>query len=160
MRDLADANEIELLNLANPLGLKKRIPYIIRGAKYVVENYDGIVPRTIEDLLIVPGIGKYTATAIVTFAYGDLLVPADVNVFRFLARFTGLDIGHKTKGSKELLNLLPLLSQEKTKLTAEVLIDFSRLICGPRKPNCHLCSLTQKCMYFNTQYKHDINARC
>lgn len=148
LKDLANANEIELINLANPLGLKKRIPYMIGGAKFILENYNGIVPQTIKELLNVPGIGQYTATAIATFAFGNISVPADVNIFRFLARFTGLEIGHKTKGSNDLLKLLPLLSQENTQLKAETLLDFSRLICGPRKPTCYQCPLTKKCEYF------------
>ena len=152
---LANANEIDLVNLAKPLGLKKRIPYIIGGAKYIVKNHDGIIPQTIKDLLNVPGIGQYTATAIATFAFGNMLVPADVNIFRFLGRFTGLDIGHKTKGSKDLLKLLPFLSQENTKLKAEVLLDFSRLICNPRKPNCNQCPLTTKCTYFVSCFEKD-----
>jgi A/G-specific adenine glycosylase len=147
IKDLSNASEAELYNLLKPLGLKKRIPFIINGAKHILENYDGIIPRSLEDLQNIPGIGKYTATAIYAFAFDNLLVPADVNIFRFLARLTGLEIGHKTKGSKELYELLPYLIQEKTNLKPEILIDFSRLICEPRKPKCNLCPLTKKSTY-------------
>ena len=86
IKDLAKANKIELLELAKPLGLKKRIPYIINSAKFILENFDGVIPSNVDDLLRVPGIGKYTSAAIATFAYDKKLVPADVNIFRFLSR--------------------------------------------------------------------------
>ncbi len=148
--DLASANDIDLEKLIKPLGLKKRIPSIIDAAKYILEYHNGIIPQNIEDLVSVPGLGQYTATAIATFAYNKMIVPADVNIFRFLSRFTGLDIGHETKGSKELIELLPLLSQQKTDLRAEILLDFSRLICRPRKPNCPQCLLMERCIFFKS----------
>jgi len=99
-------------------------------------------------LLKVPGIGSYTAAAILTFAYGQGLVPADVNILRFVSRFTGLKMVHATKGSQEIRNLLPLLSEANVGLSAENLLDFTRLICKARKPRCNVCPLSEHCSYF------------
>lgn len=145
---LALANESELREVLRPLGLSKRVPYLIRAARYICDNHDGKVPDDLESLLKVPGIGKYTATAILTFAYDQELVPADVNILRFVSRFTGLEMGHVTKGSQELRDLLPLLSEANVGLSAENLLDFTRLICKARKPKCHVCPLSEHCSYF------------
>lgn len=145
---LALANESELREVLRPLGLSKRVPYLIKAARYICDNHDGKVPDDLESLLKVPGIGKYTATAILTFAYDQELVPADVNILRFVSRFTGLEMGHVTKGSQELRDLLPLLSEANVGLSAENLLDFTRLICKARKPKCHVCPLSEHCSYF------------
>lgn len=145
---LAEADEKELGHLLRPLGLSKRIPYLIKAARYVCENYGGEIPRDVGDLLKIPGVGLYTAVAIATFAYGESGVPADVNVLRFLSRLTGLEMKHATKGSPELRELLPLLSEHNVGLSPEDLLDFTRLVCKPRNPRCHECSVRSYCKYF------------
>lgn len=145
---LALANENELREVLRPLGLSKRVPYLIKAARYICDNHNGEVPADFESLLKVPGIGRYTATAILTFAYNQELVPADVNILRFVSRFTGLEMGHVTKGSQELRDLLPLLSEANVGLSAENLLDFTRLICKARKPKCNICPLSDHCSYF------------
>lgn len=145
---LAEADEEELRHLLQPLGLSKRIPYLIKAARYVCDNHGGEIPRNVDELLKIPGIGSYTAVAIATFAYGESGVPADVNILRFVSRLTGLEMKHTTKGSPELRELLPLLSEHKVGLSAEDLLDFTRLVCKPRKPRCYECTLRSYCNYF------------
>jgi len=158
IKALASADENELREVLRPLGLSKRIPYLIRAARYICDNYNGEIPTHIEDLLKVPGIGAYTATAIVTFAYGQELVPADVNILRFVSRFTGLEMKHMTKGSKELRELLPFLSEQSVGLSAENLLDFTRLICKARKPKCNACPVSEQCCYFRNIHLEQQNA--
>jgi A/G-specific adenine glycosylase len=145
---LAQAEVDKLHELLFPLGLSKRVPYFIKAARYICEKFDGTIPDEIKTLMKIPGVGLYTATAIVTFAYGQPFVPSDVNVLRFLSRLTGLKMENKTKGSKELRNLTDSLSENHTGLKAEKLLDFTRLICRPRNPICNECPLTKHCIYF------------
>ncbi len=148
IQTLAFADENELKAMLQPLGLRKRVPYLIKAARYIYEYHNGKIPDDMETLLNVPGVGVYTATAILTFAYGKKLVPADVNVLRFVSRLTSLKMTHETKGSQELRDLIPLLSQSNTGLSAESLLDFTRLICKARKPRCKICVLTKYCSYY------------
>jgi A/G-specific adenine glycosylase len=145
---LANANEDDLQKTIYRLGLSKRVPYIIKAARYICDNYNGKVPNDIGTLLKIPGVGIYTASAIVVFAYKQKLVPSDVNIFRFIARLTGLEMENKTKGSKLLRELTPFLSEDNTGLSTEKLLDFTRLICRPRNPLCEQCCLTHYCKYF------------
>ncbi|MGB9887755.1 MAG: hypothetical protein ACPLRW_12290 [Moorellales bacterium] len=145
---LASAEENELGSLLRPLGLYKRIPYLIAAARYICEKHGGEIPRSFGDLLKVPGVGPYTAAAIATFAYGGDGVPADVNVLRFVSRLTGLEMRHPTKGSPELRELLPLLSERNVGLSAEGLLDFARLVCRPGRPRCGDCPVQDRCSYF------------
>lgn len=145
---LAESNEDQLGIVLHPLGLSKRIPYFIRAAKHICEEFDGRIPDDPKKLMTVPGIGPYTATAVATFAYSLPLVPSDVNILRFLSRLTGLEMENKTKGSKELRELTGRLSEKHTGLRAEKLLDFTRLICRPRNPLCNECPLTKYCIYY------------
>lgn len=149
---LANADENELKEALRSLGLSKRVPYLIKAARYICDKHNGEIPADFERLLEVPGIGVYTATAILTFAYDQRLVPADVNILRFISRFTGLAMGHVTKGSQELRELLPLLSEANVGLPAENLLDFTRLICRARKPKCNVCPLSEHCSYFKNVF--------
>jgi A/G-specific adenine glycosylase len=144
---LASAPEADVALALAPLGLRKRVPILIRGAKFVVEEFGGKIPQRLDELVDIPGIGLYTAAAISAFAFGHPQVPADVNVLRFLARLTGLEMEHRTKGSKSLRSLLPLLSEAQGGPQAEILLDFARLICRPRKPRCAECALSATCSF-------------
>lgn len=147
IQSLANTSEEHLQAVLQPLGMQKRVALLIRGARYILSHYDGQIPKNVEDLLTVPGLGRYTAAAIAAFAYDVPEVPADVNVLRFVSRLTGLPMEHPTKGSKRLVTLLPSLSKESTGLKPENLLDFTRKICRPRIPLCHQCSLRSDCNY-------------
>jgi len=148
LNSLASADERHLASTLKSLGLKKRVPLLIRAAQYLMEQHEGQVPEKVEDLLEVPGLGLYTSVAIAAFAYDSGEVPADVNIMRFLSRLTGLPMGHPTKGSNDLRALLPLLSQDMGGPEPESLLDFSRTICGPWRPRCSECPIRIDCSYF------------
>lgn len=151
LQSLASASEEEIAEVLAPLGLRKRVPYLKKAAVYLLEHHGGHIPDEVDALKKVPGIGEYTAAAVVAMAYGKPVVPADVNVFRFLSRLTGLPMGHPTKGSPKLKELLPLLSPSHGGPTAPVLLDFIRTICRPRNPLCKECPLYDICAFANSQ---------
>lgn len=128
--------------------MRKRVPLLLRAARHLLKQHKGRIPRDVKELEAVPGLGPYTAAAIAAFAFDSKVVPADVNVLRFLARLTNLPMTHPTKGSKELRGLLPLLSPAEGGPKFEVLLDFSRLTCRPGKPRCFECPVRDRCRYF------------
>lgn len=145
---LTSADECELAAILKPLGLRKRVPLLVKAAQYLLEHHEGQVPETVEDLFEVPGLGLYTSVAITAFAYNSPAVPADVNIMRFLSRLTGFPMEHPTKGSKDLRALLPFLSQDVGGPKPENLLDFSRVVCRPRGPRCSGCPVNAECLYF------------
>lgn len=144
---LAQAEERELAELMAPLGLRKRVPLLLRAASYIMEHHGGTLPQRPEELAAVPGMGLYTATAVAAFAFGARTVPADVNVLRFLSRLTGLALGHPTKGSRDLRALVAVLAEADPRPDAGSLIDFTRAVCRPRKPRCRECPTADLCHF-------------
>lgn len=155
MHSLATASEQELAAVLEPLGLRKRVPLLLRGGQYIVEKHKGRVPRKVKDLLDVPGLGAYSAVAIAAFAYKQSEVPADVNILRFLSRLTGLPMTHVTKGSKEFWSMLPFVSPDVGGPEPEKLLDFSRLICRPGPPRCELCPARGECVFFASGHRQE-----
>jgi A/G-specific adenine glycosylase len=145
---LANAEEGELAAALESLGLRKRVPYLLKGARYIVEHHKGKIPKSVEELLKVPGLGAYSAVAVAAFAHRQTEVPADVNILRFLSRLTGMPMVHVTKGSKQLWELLPSLSPDVGGPKPERLLDFSRVICRPGRPRCELCPVRSCCAFF------------
>ncbi len=152
IESLYNANIEELKKIINPLGMNKRIKYLVEAAKFIIENFGGEIPQNKVELIKIPGIGVYTSTAISNFAFGIDEVPADVNIFRFLSRITGFEMEHPTKGSKKIQELLPFLTKEKGGPKLDSLIDFCRNVCSPRKPNCNKCILIEECEYFKNLF--------
>ena len=144
---LAETTEGELAETLKPLGLRKRARYILRAARYVLKNYDGEFPLSLEDLKRIPGMGEYTATAFLVFAYGEKRVPADVNILRFLSRLTGLPMLHSTKGSKTLKALAGRIPEVCPSVSTEKLLDFTVLVCTPRAPGCDDCPVRSLCEF-------------
>ncbi len=150
VESLADADEGCLKTILESLGMLKRSAYLKRAAQYLLEHHNGEIPDSLAELLRVPGMGLYTANAVMAFAFNQGNVPADVNILRFLSRLTGLPMSYPTKGSAELRALLPLLSEAKGGPKAESLLDFTRTICGPRLPKCGICPLTSVCKFYRS----------
>jgi A/G-specific adenine glycosylase len=120
------------------------------AAIHIVHKHNGVIPNSLEELMDVPGLGAYSARAIMAFAFDAVDVPADVNILRFIARLTGLPMVHQTKGSKQLRELLPLLSMHECSPPIEYLLDFTRLICKSGTPKCGLCPLRSRCIYYKS----------
>jgi A/G-specific adenine glycosylase len=143
---LAQAQPENLVELLASLGLLKRIPLFQKAAVYIHEHLSEGLPSDRKSLETIPGVGRYTADAVRAFAFDQAVVPADVNVLRWISRVTGLPMVHSSKGSAELRALLPVLTPLGGR-TAYKLIDFIREICRPRKPRCADCPIRSFCHY-------------
>jgi A/G-specific adenine glycosylase len=144
---LAEADEYELENLLNPLGLKKRAHYLLLAAQDITVEYKGKIPNNYNELITIPGVGEYIANAILIYSFGHDLVPADVNVLRFVSRFTGIQMINITKGDPKLKEIAKVLSKSKTGLNTDALLDFTRMICSPRNPLCRICPVNISCTF-------------
>lgn len=147
VQQLSEATEEQLIDVLRPLGLTKRAGYLLQAARYLMKFHGGEIPNTLEALLKIPGMGLYTSTAVMAFAFESIDVPADVNILRFLSRVTGLAMGHPTKGSAQLYQLLPAVSHFEGGPDPETLLDFTRMVCRPRNPKCGICPLSDQCAY-------------
>lgn len=143
---LAQGDDEEVASLLTPLGLSKRIPLFKKAAIYISEKHSDRLPRDRKALEKIPGVGPYTADALLAFAFDMSVTPADVNIFRWISRVTCLPMKHSSKGSKTIRQLLPCLEPLSGR-KAYKLIDFTRNVCRSRVPQCKGCPIIDSCCY-------------
>ncbi len=146
--DLAATSLDNLLKTWEGLGYNSRARNLHRSAKIIVEQFDGIFPTQFEEIIALPGIGDYTASAISAFAYNQPYVAVDTNVERWVSRYLGIK-GYKS--SPQLRKdvkayLLPFVENSMSARNCnQAFIDFGALICKSRKPECTVCPLSDSC---------------
>jgi A/G-specific adenine glycosylase len=147
VRDLAAASERDVLNAWEGLGYYSRARNLHKAAKLVAEQYGGELPRDLQELGKLPGIGRYTLGAIASIAFG-LDVPAlDGNIKRVYARIFDIpDPVDTPKGEKLLWEAAEKqLPKGQAGDYNQALMDLGATICIPKNPRCLVCPLMKIC---------------
>lgn len=138
----------DVKNFFQPLGLKKRAEWLVRLMNEICVKYDCEIPNQESELTELPGVGLYTARAVMCFGFDKNVAIVDVNVARVLSRVFGITQVKRPSENSELWRFAEtLLPKECTKLYNEALLDFSALICK-KGPLCKLCSVRDYCNYY------------
>jgi A/G-specific adenine glycosylase len=138
---LASAREASVLASWSGLGYYHRARRMHRAAKVITRERKGVFPRAAEDWLELPGIGRYTAAAIASIAFGEAVAVVDGNVERVLARL------FRQPGSREVswTQAEALLDRERPGDFNQAIMELGATICTPRAPQCLLCPLHEFC---------------
>lgn len=144
---VADADEQEVLKYWEGLGYYARARNLHKAAKIIKTDFRGKLPKTYLELLSLPGIGPYTASAVSSIAYNDDYPVIDANVERVYARLFNISTPLKEKETKKFIERLAklLLPSGKARLFNQALMDFGALICSPRAPVCTECFFSSSC---------------
>jgi len=145
LNSLAKINEKKLLKYWEGLGYYSRVKNLKKTAKIVVSKYKTKLPNTLDELKKLPGIGEYTASAILAIAFNKPYIPLDGNIERVIKRLLNL----KSETEIRKVNLI-----KKKKIFgisgrpgdyAQAIMELGALICKPKKPFCEKCPLTKNC---------------
>jgi A/G-specific adenine glycosylase len=143
--DLAAAREDEVVAAWSGLGYYHRARNLHRAARRLVLQGEGRFPRTLEAALAVPGVGLYTASAVLSIAHGLPLPVVDGNVRRVLARLFALR-GPGGRGDAVYYNLAEeLLDRERPGEWNQALMELGAILCAPRRPACPACPVREHC---------------
>jgi A/G-specific adenine glycosylase len=147
---LADAPVGEAIRAWGRLGYPRRAVRLHAAAGVIVEQHDGRVPDTLDDLRALPGVGEYTASAVLAFAFGRRQAVLDTNVRRVLARVvTGVELPPTSVTAAEkavAVDLLP--DDEPTAATWSVaLMELGALVCAAAGPRCVACPVADACAW-------------
>jgi len=146
--DLANADEEQVLKLWQGLGYYSRARNMHKTAQIVAFEFDGNFPDNYNDLLKLKGIGEYTAAAIASFAFNEVVPVVDGNVFRVLSRYFDIITDIATSGAKKEYAALAkeLIPKDKPALFNQAIMEFGALQCMPKKPNCNICIFNNSCV--------------
>lgn len=143
LEELARAPLEEVLKAWEGLGYYARARHLHRAAQIIVRDYNGKIPQEREKLLKLPGIGRYTAGAVLSIAFGKDEPVVDANVRRVLPRLFALRDVHTQTELEELARAL--LPPGQAGLFNQALMDLGATICLAREPRCLICPLTKLC---------------
>jgi A/G-specific adenine glycosylase len=147
VESLAEAREGEVLRLWSGLGYYSRARNLHRAAKEIVARHDGTFPREIDTALALPGIGGYTAAAVLSIAYDVPLAVLDGNVARVLARIGALRGDLRSGGRWQRLGKTAqrLLPHDAAGDWNQALMELGETVCTPQSPRCEACPVTRWC---------------
>ena len=149
LQEIASASEEELVQYLSGVGLQRqRARSLNRLATWLLTSHDGDVPSDLESLLEVPGLGDYSAAAILSFGFGTPIAVLDANVERIITRVFGNWL--PTRSSKALLNEVAqrLLAPDNHREYNYGLLDLGRSVCRYAAPKCGVCPLNSICDFW------------
>ncbi len=150
---LSKSNEKEILKMWEGLGYYRRARNLLACSKILVQNYKSKLPRSIIEIKKLPGVGDYTANALLGLVYNEPRIAVDGNVKRVFSRYLNIE--------EIKINFNEFIKKNKKRLFitkrnddfVEALMEFGALICKPKDPNCFTCCLNKTCKYFKSNNK-------
>ncbi len=150
--ELAKTNDEELLKVWEGLGYYSRALNMLKASRVVLNNYKGIFPSNYDDLIKLPGIGDYTASAISSICNNEVQPVVDGNVFRFLSRMFEIDLPIDKLKTKTYFKKLgfKLIDVVNPGDFNQAMMDYGSMVCRPKKFQCHKCLFSSNCKAFNS----------
>ena len=155
---LANARVEELIGIVAPLGLHYRAQELINLASAIENQFSGNLPNDYKSLMKLPGVGEYSARAVLSFAHDQNIAIVDTNVARVLFRIFGITTPMPANPARKrfLIDLATsLLPDGKSRPFNFALLDLSAIICKIQNPTCDSCPISKHCFYFKKTYLQD-----
>lgn len=150
--DLAEADQQEVLKVWEGLGYYSRARHLHSAAQTVVENFDGKIPDTWDEINELKGVGPYTASAVLSIAFQKKYAVVDGNVIRVLSRYFGIEEDVRSTGTKNLIQEYAdkLISEKRPGDFNQALMELGATVCSPSKAHCEECPLKINCVAHKT----------
>ena len=158
LADLAAADEQEVLRLWQGLGYYSRARNLRAAARKVVNDYAGQLPQHRDELLKLPGVGRYTAGAVASIAFDRRAAILDGNVMRVLCRVDRVHADSRDRATHDLLwrRAEEILPRRRAGAFNSALMELGATVCTPRSPQCLICPVQEHCEAFATGVQDQI----
>ena len=153
LKALSKSNEKEILKLWEGLGYYRRAKNLLKCSKLLEKNYKSKLPKSFNELKKLPGVGDYTANALLGLVYNQPRIALDGNVKRVFSRNLNIDETKIDFDNFIEKNRKKLFNTKSNADFVEALMEFGALVCKPKDPNCHTCCLNKTCKYFKSRIK-------
>ena len=151
LKSLARINEAKLLKHWQGLGYYSRAKNLKKSANIILKEYKGKLPDNFDELKKLPGIGDYTASAILAIVFNKSIIPLDGNIERVLKRILNLKTEYQTK-KRNLHKLKKVFGKTiRSGDYAQALMELGALVCKPKNPYCKKCPITKYCLSFKNK---------
>ena len=153
LKALSLSNETRVLKLWEGLGYYRRARNLLTTSKILVNELGSKLPENLVDIKKLPGIGDYTANALLAFIYNRPTIAIDGNVKRVFSRILNKNENKIDFNKLIEINKKNLFKTNKNSDFAEALMEFGALICKPKEPACFKCDIKNICKYFKSDKK-------
>ena len=150
LTSLSKSNEKQILKMWEGLGYYRRARNLLASAKLLVKKHNSKLPKNIKDIKKLPGVGDYTANALLGFIYNYPTIAVDGNVKRVFARYLNLKDSKINFENLVLENEKALFITNRNSDFIEALMEFGALICKSKDPKCNKCCLNKSCRYLKS----------
>jgi len=151
LEKLAKVNNKRLMKCWQGLGYYSRARNLKKTAQIILKKHKGEIPNNFEDLKALPGIGNYTASAILAIAFNEPYIPLDGNIERVLKRYLYLKKESEIKKENLAQKKSIFGKSNRSSDYAQALMEIGALICKPSNPLCNQCPIQKKCKSFKKQ---------
>ena len=151
INSLAKVNDKKLIKLWEGLGYYSRARNLKKTAVSIIKNFKGKLPDNLEDLLTLPGIGSYTANAILAIAFNKPYIPLDGNIERILKRYLYLKKDKEIQRDYLLQRKIVFGKTLRSSDYAQALMELGALICKPKNPLCNQCPIIKNCKSYKNK---------
>ena len=148
LESLAKFDNQKLIKLWEGLGYYSRVKNLKKTAQSVIKDFNQNLPDNLLDLKSLPGIGDYTASAILAIAFNEPIIPLDGNIERVLKRYLYLKSENEIKKENLIKQKKIFGTSTRASDYAQALMELGALICKPVNPYCEKCPITKKCKSF------------
>ncbi len=148
---LAKVNETDLLMYWQGLGYYSRAKNLKKSARLIIDKYNGRLPNSYDELIKLPGVGDYTASAISAIAFNQQIIPLDGNIERLLKRILNLKTEKEIKKENLQKEKKVFGQTSRSNDYVQALMEIGALLCKPKNPNCDECPITKYCLSFKRQ---------
>lgn len=147
VKKLAESDEAELMRHWEGLGYYRRVRSMHASAKQIMSEHGGVFPLNYQDVLSLPGIGRYTAGAVLSISDGQRLPVLEGNTQRVYSRWIGLREHPMEKNANALLweVATKMLPQKESGLFNQAAMELGALVCQPKNPSCDTCPVLKHC---------------
>lgn len=147
IESLAGSTLEDVLKTVEGIGYYRRFRLLHQASIVIMDVYEGFFPRIYEDVLGLPGIGTYTAGAVMSIAYNEPYSAVDGNVIRVFARYYGLDSDMRSSKNRKVIEGMnqQIIETAVPRDYTQALMDLGATVCKPKQPLCTSCPLAQHC---------------
>lgn len=145
LKKLSTIQDTELIKLWEGLGYYSRARNLKKTAKIIISKHHGKIPNNYEDLISLPGIGNYTANAILAIAFNKSYIPLDGNIERVLKRYLYLKKDNEIQKNNLIKKKSIFGISSRASDYAQALMELGAMICKPKNPECNGCPISKNC---------------
>ena len=148
---LAAADPDDVAEIIRSIGMyRTKSGNIVNLSKVISQKYDGKVPGSFDELVSLPGVGRKTASVVLSEGFGVQIIAVDTHVFRVSNRIGLVSCGTADAAADRLMEIIP---EERRSRTHHSLIFHGRRCCSASKPKCDICGISGYCTYYKGEHR-------